>query len=264
VRPGAIRLPTPRPAARRGSAALLLAVVPFLPLVAACGNEAPPAQAVSTPQATPEATPDARTRLAALAAAAKDRHMIATYTYASAGRPDRTVTVTRAPDRTWRVDIPGGALGGRADVSVVRTADGRYQCPLPSSAGTGPAGCVRVADPDHQLPADVDPHVQRVFTDWPDVLTDRRAPLSVSVARQLTPSAGECFAVESTSVSLTPPLDIGIYCFAADGTLTGARLDHGDLVLAGTPVAAPPTVTLPAPIVAGEPLKVAAAPEASA
>ena len=66
--------------------------------------------------------------------------------------------------------------------------------------------------------------------------------------------------MESNSASLAAPLDVGIYCYAADGTLTGARLGFGTLVLASAPTAAPPAVTLPGPMVDGEPLPMTSPP----
>lgn len=208
--------------------------------------------------------PDARAELAALAAAAQDRHLVASYTLSTAGRPDRTVHVTSARDGTWRVDISGGALGGTADVSVARIADGLFQCSLPSPERPDPPGCVRVADPDGRIPAAFDPRVQHPFTDWREVLTNRRAPLSVSESKPLPGVGGRCFAVDSTSASLSPPLDVGIYCYQADGTLSGARLGYGTLVLAGAPATGPATVSLPGPVVQREPLGMDAPPPTAA
>nr|MDT0660047.1 hypothetical protein [Micromonospora sp. DSM 115978] len=252
VRPGAALRPTVLDHLR-GAVALALPLV-----LIACSGDAPATTPTPTGPATSAAPPDARDQLAAFAAAAQDRHLVASYTLSVAGRSDRTVVVTSAPDRSWRVDVPGGALGGTADVSVVRTAAGMFQCTLPS-AGL-PADCVRVGGPDADLPGSVDPRVQHPFTDWLAVLTDRQAALSVSTAAPLPGAGGTCFAVESTAVSLNPPLDVGIYCYDVDGTLTGARLPFGTLVLAGAPAAPPETVTLPGPVVEREPLRMAAPP----
>ena len=93
--------------------------------------------------------------------------------------------------------------------------------------------------------------MQHVFTDWREVLTDRQASLAVSTSLPLPNSRGACFSVDSTAASLSAPLDVGIYCFDTDGTLTAARVAFGTLLLTGTPTAAPPTVTLPGPVVAG-------------
>ncbi len=230
-------------------------------LLAGCADRSPPAEVRAIESNTPAQPPDARAQLAALAAAAQDRHLSAIYTLVTEGRPDRTVTVTSATDRTWRVDIPGGALGGAADVSVARTRDGMFQCSLPSAHRPEPSTCVRVAEPGDRLASDIDPRVQHPFVDWPGVLTDRQAPLAVSIARPPAGGRGTCFSVESTSASVSPSVDVGIYCYAADGTLTAARLEYGTLVLVGTAAAAPSTIALPGPVIVGEPLGMAARPE---
>lgn len=240
---------------RRGALALALPL-----FLLGCTGEAPADEPSPPPTVTSTTPPEARAQLAALAAAAQDRHLTASYTLSDDGRPDRTVVLTSATDRTWRVDIPGGALGGTADVSIAETAAGIYQCALPSAQWPAPASCVRLGPPGRRLPASVDPRVQHTFTDWRDVLTDRQAALSVSTTPPLAGAGGRCFAVESTAASLGPPLDVGIYCYDADGTLTGARLAYGTLILAGTPAAAPASVTLPGPVIDREPLRMAAPP----
>lgn len=235
--------------------------------VAGCGTggargaPADPDADSATPAAT--APTQARTQLAARAAAAKDRRLTASYTLSAPGRPDRNIAVVRATDGSWRVDIPGGALGGTADVSMVQNGGGLFQCTLPSVQFMVAASCVRVADPGGHLPARIDPRVQHPFTDWLDVLTDRQAALSVSTADPPASVRGSCFSVESNSASLVAPLDVGIYCYDDDGTLTGARLSFGTLVLAGAPSAAPASVALPGPVVVGEPLRMAAPPPSS-
>jgi hypothetical protein len=227
--------------------------------LAGCGGD-PPAGAAPTGQATPTGVPDARAQLAARAAAAKDQRYAALYALISGDRPDRTVVVTRAQDGDWRVDIQGGALGGTADVSMVRNRDGLYQCALPSAERPISPVCVRVAGRNGRPAADVDPRVQHVFVDWLEVFTDRGAAVAVSPAKRLRGVRGDCFAVESNSASLAVPLDLGIYCFAADGTLTGARLAWGSLVLTGEPTPAPPSITLPGAVVDDDPLPMASPP----
>lgn len=229
-------------------------------LLSGCGGGKTPEPAPQPTTTPTTARVDARAELAGLAAAALDRHLVAAYTLSTAGRPNRTVQVTSARDGSWRVDIPGGALGGTADVSVAQTAEGVFQCALPSAQRPDPATCVRVADPGRRLPASADPRVQHPFTDWREVLTDRRAPLSVSASKPIPGAGGTCYSVDSTSASLNPPLDIGIYCYQADGTLTGARLAYGTLVLAGSPAAGPATITLAGPVVQREPLGMKAPP----
>ncbi|PWU48252.1 hypothetical protein DLJ47_28700 [Micromonospora sp. S4605] len=167
---------------------------------------------------------------------------------------------TSANDGSWRVDVPGGALGGTADVSIAATADGLFQCALPSAGRPEPPSCVRLGDPDDGLPRRLDPRVQHPFTDWLAVLTDRRAPLAVSPAAPPPGATGACYAVESTSASINPPLDVGIYCYDQDGTPTAVRTESGTLVLAGAPAPAPATVQLAGPVVDGEPLGTASPP----
>jgi len=227
----------------------------------ACGSD-PPAGAAPTgsPSAPPPGETDARALLAGRAAAAKDLRYAALYTLASGDRPDRTVVVTRAADGDWRVDIPGGALGGTADVSVARTREGLFQCGLTSPDGMVQPACVRVAGRDGDLPGDADPWVQHIFVDWLEVLTDRSAAISVSGAKRLKGVRGDCFSVESNSASLAEPLDVGIYCYGSDGMLTGARLGFGTLRLTGAPAPPPPDITLPGTIVDGEPLPIASPP----
>lgn len=242
-------------------------------LLAGCGGEAAPADPAATPTgsagATGTAVPtagdtSARMQLAGLAAAAEDRHLRANYTLSRAGQSPRTVVLTSATDGTWRVDIPGGALGGTADVAMAGTPDGIFQCALPSATRPEPTTCVRVAAPDKPVPASVDPRVQHVFTDWRTVLTDRQASLAVSTTRALPNSRGTCFSVDSTAASLSAPLDVGIYCFDTDGTLTAVRVAFGTLLLNGDPTTAPKTVSLPGPVVAGAALRTAAPPTPSA
>jgi hypothetical protein len=223
-----------------------------------CGGEAPAASTESaSPSPVATAPTTARAQLAARAAAAQDRRMVATYRLSTPDLPDRTVSVTLATDGTWRVDVAGGALGGTTDVAVARTKDGLYQCAMPPAGQPVATGCVRVAGPDGRLKRQYDPRVEHAFTDWPVVLTDHRAPLAVSSAKAIKGVRGACFSVESASASLAAPLDLGVYCFDQDGTLTGAALGLGTLVLDGAPGPAPASVSLPGPVVSGGPLPTA-------
>jgi hypothetical protein len=185
----------------------------------------------------PSATPlDAHTQLAGLAATAKDRRFQAGYTFSQAGRSPRTVLVVLAADGSWRVDMP-------ANVAVAGTRQGLYQCRL-----AGQQSCTKVAAAGGTFPPSVDPRVQHPFVDWLDPLTDRAAALSVAPARLLPGARGTCFSVEANSAALTPPVDPGIYCYDADGTLTGLRVSFGTLVLATAVSPPPPTITLPGPL----------------
>jgi hypothetical protein len=225
-------------------------VVVAVGAVAGCGSS-PPA-----PQPTPSAEPRPadRDRLAGLAAAAKDRRYIATYSLATPDRGNRTVTVAFGTDGTWVVAIPGGALSGLADVAVYGSAAGWFQCLLAVAAGTagtrpdlGPFTPRCVAVPT--FTKDVDPLVQHIFTDWIDPLVDRATALSVAATAPLPDAQGLCFSVESNSTALAPPVDPGVYCYSSDGLLTAARVSFGVLLLAGPAAAAPPSVTMPAPLV---------------
>lgn len=226
----------------------------------ACGSGEPAAEPSDPPTAARTAAGDARAQLAALAAAAKDRRLTALYTLSTPGRADRTVALTSAIDGSWRVDVPLAALGGTADVSVAKNRDGLFQCTLASAGRAVQPTCVRVAAANGRIAAANDPRVQHPFTDWREVLTDRDAALSVSTTEALPGARGACFSVESTTASLNAPLDVGIYCYESDGTLTAARLSFGTLLLSGAPTAAPAAITLPGPVVDQAPLGMAAPP----
>lgn len=217
-------------------------------LLAACSDPPP-----TTDTSTPDAPDDPRTVLAARAALARDLHQVASYQVKSPDRPDRTVTITSAKDGSWRLDVPGQALGGTVDIALVSTKAGLYQCALPA------AGCVRIS----RVTSSFDPKLQHVFTDWLAVFMDRDAALAVSVAAALPGVQGSCFAVDSSAVSVKAPLDAGIFCYAENGTLTGARTSAGTLSLLGTPSAGPDSVTLPGAIKDGQPLTNAAPPSPS-
>ncbi|TDB74217.1 hypothetical protein E1165_15200 [Micromonospora sp. KC723] len=224
-------------------------------LLAACTTDPPATVNPSTPPDPAPAGADAAwDELAALAAAAQDRHFTARYIHVGADGSARDVTVVSAEDGSWRIDVPGGALGGTADVSIAATSDGLFQCGLPSAGRPGAATCVRLGARDGVVPDRLDPRVQHPFTDWLAVLTDRRSPLVISAASPPVGVAGRCFTVESTAASLDPPLDVGVYCFEADGTPTHVRAALGTLTLAGPVGPAPATVALAGPVVDAEPL----------
>ncbi|WP_433648662.1 hypothetical protein ACQP2C_16595 [Micromonospora zamorensis] len=248
------------PALIRPTGRVLGPLVIALPaLLIACTSAQPPSP---TPTETGAVEVEAaREELAALAAAAQDRHLVAQYVYSRTGQPDRTIVFTSANDGSWRVDVPGGALGGAADVSMAATADGLFQCALPSAGRPESASCVRLGDRDDAIPRRSDPRIQHPLTDWLDVLTDRRAPLAVAPASAPEGVTGTCYSVESTSASLNAPLDVGIYCYDRDGTPTGVRTGAGTLRLAAPPGPAPATVQLAGPVVVDrDPLDTAAPP----
>jgi hypothetical protein len=284
----------PSPAAGRIAViALTFALLVASTTLAACGTGRPPQlDGGSVPSSVPTAPTDPAGQLAGLAAAAQDRHYVAGYTFKSSGHADRTVVVSVAADRTWTVNIPGGALSGGADVSIVGTKTGTYQCVLggaatslatanqptappstpasgsPSTSATTPTtptryaapACVKLAAAGKAIASRYDPVIEHVFADWLSVLSDREAPISVFHASALAGSTGACYSVEPSAVSLAPVVDAGIFCFLPDGTLTAATLAVGSLTLTGALAAGPPSDALPAPIVAGPaaPIKAAA------
>jgi hypothetical protein len=242
----------------------LLPVVLLAGLLAGCGGSAPATGTGTPPPTAVESVPPdaamARVELAARAALAQDYRFAALYTWDVDGRPPRSVVATVANDGSWRVDIPGGALGGAADVSIVQMPQGVYQCALPSATNPINPACVRVAEPNKRVPNEYDPKIQRVFRQWLPVFTDRQAALSVVPARPLPGSTGTCFSIDGISASLKAPVDVGIYCYAETGLLTAARVNVGTLTLAGVPAPAPQKVDLPGPVVPGQPMGMASPP----
>ncbi|MFI5493379.1 hypothetical protein [Actinoplanes sp. NPDC051859] len=226
----------------------------------ACGDAAPAEKPAASSPAPAPADTDARIDLAARAALAQDYRFAALYTFTSPDRPDRSIVATVATDGSWRVDIPGGVLGGTADVSITETAAGLFQCAIPSATNPVVPFCVRVADRGKRVPKKYDPKVQRVFRQWLSVFTDRQAALSVSAAQPLPGSSGSCYSVDTISASLSAPVDVGIYCYADDGLLTAAKVGFGTLTIAGTPAAPPATIILPGPVIGGDPMGLAAPP----
>jgi hypothetical protein len=246
---------------RRGLSALT--AVLLLATAAACAGDTG-AEPAPAPSSAPPAGPDpaaARSDLAARAALAVDRKFVALDSFDAPGEQSRAVVATVAMDGSWRVDIPGGALGGLADVSIVQNTTGLYQCTLTSAANPVTPSCVRVNAPGKRVPSANDPLVERVFRQWLDVFTDRQSALSVTNASPLEGSQGaDCFSVDTISASMAASFDIGIYCYAADGLLTAAKVDFGTLTIASKAATAPASVDLPGPIVGGEPLGLDAPP----
>jgi hypothetical protein len=218
-----------------------------------CGSG--PSDGSPTPTLSPQLTE--REQLSGLAAAAKDKRYVATYTLSTPKRPDRTVTVAVASDGTWVVAVPGGALGGLADIAMFRSGEGLFQCLISTSLNVMP-GCVLL----NGLTATTDPQVQHIFTDWIDGLVDRANALSVADTALLPGATGTCYSVESNSAALAPPVDPGVYCYRPDGVLTAARVSFGTLTLTGGVGAAPATVNRPGTVVSRPALTMTAPPQA--
>jgi hypothetical protein len=221
--------------------------------VAGCGGDAPdPSPPTSAPASATPGGPDARAELAGLAAIAQDRRYAALYAFTGGDGVPRNVVATVANDGTWRVDIANGALSGSADVSIVHNVNGVYQCSVSMTGVPINAGCVHVSDKGEKVPRRYDPKVQRLFRQWLPVFTDRAAGLAVTAVQPLDGAqGGTCYSVDSISASQDAPVDVGVYCYAADGLLTAARVGFGVLKLVKQ-VAAPATVQFPGPEVGGE------------
>ena len=219
--------------------------------VAGCAGSPPPVPPAPTASDAPDPSDAARSALAARAALAQDHTFAALYKFVPDDGPARNVVATVAADGSWRVDIAGGALGGATDVSVVSLPSGVFQCGLSSPTNPIQSTCVLAAKAGRGLPKDSDPQVERVFRQWLTVFTDRQSALSVNPAQRLSGATGDCWSVDSIQASLAAPVDVGIYCYNADGLLTAARVDFGTITLASTPVAAPAKVNLPGPVTSG-------------
>ncbi|MDI6104959.1 hypothetical protein QLQ12_40880 [Actinoplanes sp. NEAU-A12] len=238
-----------------------LTVVLLVGLAGCSTSDATPETAAGSPSPVPSAAtpaPEARNALAGLAALALDRQYAALYTFESGGAT-REVVAAVAKDGTWRVDIPAGALGGTAGVTIIRLATGLYQCTLTSPAQPVSPTCVRVAERGDKVPRRYDPRVQRLFRQWLPVFTDRKAPLAVSLVQPLAGAQGTCYAVDSVTAALDEPVDVGIYCYSADGLLTAARVDFGVLKLVRH-VEGPPSLQLPGPEAGGQPMGMSSPP----
>jgi hypothetical protein len=236
---------------RRGLSASVAALLTLG--VAACGHDTP-GPAPTTPSPSPAGdAPDARADLAGLATLAQDHAYAALYSLNDGDSTPRNVVATTAVDGTWRVDVSGGALGGTADVTIVSTKAGVYQCTVSSPQQPITPTCVRVADAGKRVPDAFDPEVEHLFRPALTVFTDRQAPLSVGAVQPLAGAKGSCFSVDTIAAALSAPVDVGIYCYTADGVLTAARVGFGTLTLVSTG-AGPATVTLPGPEVPGQPM----------
>jgi hypothetical protein len=220
----------------------------MLGCVAACGGTPTVAPTPSTSAAPGGGdAPDARIDLAGKAAAAQDKAYAALYTLDDDGDGrQHNVVATIAADGTWRVDVSKAMLAGTSDVSIVSTAAGVYQCTVSSPTNPITPACVKVAAAGKRVPKDNSPQVERLFRQWLPVFRDRQSALSVTEVQPLTGAQGTCYSIDSIAASIKAPVDIGIYCYAADGVLTAARVGFGVLKLVSQ-VAGPATVALPGP-----------------
>lgn len=196
--------------------------------------------------------------LAARAAAAADRFFVADYSWDRGKGDPVTVRVSLAADGTWRIDVPGGAQGGQSDVSVAWNRQGYYQC-----SGGATVVCVDISTPDGTVPAEYDPVVQHLFTDWVDEWRDRALPVSVAYAEPLKGSGkdAQCFSLEHNAVAVAVAMPAGVYCLRDDGLITAARSGFGTLKLTSRPQAPEPHISLPGDISDEEPLSTSPPPK---
>jgi hypothetical protein len=217
----------------------------------AAGQTPKPSPSLSAPAAT--GATDARAELAGRAAIALDKAYAALYTLDEGSGKQTNVVATIGSDGSWKVDVGGGALGGTADVSLVSTAAGVYQCSISSATNPITPTCVKLADAGKRVPKEYDLKVQRLFRQWLSVFADREAAIAVAEVQPLAGAKGDCFSVDSTAASLEAPVDIGIYCYSRDGELTAARVGFGVLKMVSESTG-PATVQLPGAVVAGPPM----------
>ncbi|TQL76880.1 hypothetical protein FB566_2422 [Stackebrandtia endophytica] len=198
--------------------------------------------------------------LASRAALAKDQHYMAVYEWRADEADPVEVTVTHAEDGSWRVDVPGGAHGGKVDVTIVWTKLGFFQCELVKRDE-----CFQLAGPDQQIPEANDPLVQHPFTDWLDTLLDRRNPLSIAFTDP--PKGGDdesqCYSLERNSVSVEAPIPPSHICLRNDGTITWVTSSFGSLKLIGDVMPPPEQTILPGDVSDGAPLKTSPPPTKS-
>ena len=202
---------------------------------------------------------EAENDLVVRAAAAVDRHFTADYTLTRDSGDPVTVAVSLAGDGTWQIDIPGGASGGKADVTMVYNRQGYYQC-----VDAKKTSCMDVTD-DDGIDRRYDPLVPHLFSDWLTMLRDRKLAVSIAYTKRLhgLDKTSSCYSLRHNSIEVGVPVPEGVYCLRADGTITGAHASFGTLLLTGDPAAAPEHITLPADISDDDPLSTKAPPKPS-
>jgi hypothetical protein len=234
-------------------------------VLAACSGAPDPQPATPSSSAPTIADDgqDGRADLVARATLAQDKSFAALYTLDDGDGRQHNVVATIGADGTWRVDVSDGVLGGTTDVSVVATKAGVYQCTVSSPNNPITPTCVKVAAAGKRAPNAYSPQVERLFRQWLPVFADRQSALSVTEVQPLAGAQGACFSIDSISASLKAPVDVGIYCYSADGVLTAARVGFGVLKLVNQ-VAGPATVELPGPEIPGQAMTTDAPPPAVA
>lgn len=235
---------------------VLAAALLMLGGLAACGDDATKPAPASSSAAPPPADDDSRSGLVARAALAQDKSYAALYSLDDGSGAPRDVVATIGADGTWRIDVAKGAFGGTTDESIVSTPAGVYQCTVTTAANPITPACVKVANPGKPVPKKYDPRVERLFRPALAVFTDRQAAIAVTEVKPLPGAQGDCYSIDSISASLDAPVDVGIYCYAADGVLTAVRVGFGVLKLVSQ-VPGPKTVPLPGSVVSAAPMETA-------
>lgn len=166
--------------------------------------------------------PRADEALAALAKRGAAANFTARYSLDSSEGPDATVQVFKRGSR-YRVDITQDGITAQ----LIRTAKGLVSCQRRGVA----ADCFLVAAPGEQLPALLDPGLQRIFTTGLELLAADHESVQVRRAEPLPSSTGpaaSCFAVSGEGI------DDGEYCLLDSGIPARASFAAATLELLGT------------------------------
>lgn len=218
-------------------------------LAGGCSDGGPDTSAATLaggqPTAAPESDgsgPPADEALAALAKRGTAADFTARYALDSTDGPDATVQVFKRGSR-YRVDITQHGITAQ----LITTAKGLVSCQRRGVA----ADCFLVAAPGEQLPALLDPGLQRIFTTGLELLAADHESVQVRRADPLPSSstgpAASCFAVSGEGI------DDGEYCLLDSGIPARASFAAATLELLGTgepppaDVFVPPTKPTPLP-----------------
>jgi hypothetical protein len=218
------------PGANRRARAAALVVAGVLTL-AGCTrhHSAAPVPSASAPVSSVDV---AAAELTAVAKLALGAAYTGSYLADSSDNPPHTnaIKVFRTRLRT-RLDITENA--GRVLIQVDPT--GTYTCKVPTA---GLASCLTLAGPEEDVPSDLDPGGQRLFTTTLGVLA-AGSGLKVAAAAPRPAVNGiaiaKCYALIAAPAGAAP----GTYCFTATGILARAQFRSNVLqltALGGTPV----------------------------
>lgn len=197
------------------------------------GKAKPPAAQDSPKTASTDRLGRPAQQLAVRAALAGDQTFTADYRLTDTNGGQATAKVSKLADSLrFEISYPATDATVAHTVTLLQNSSGIFRC---ISTTTG-KGCLLAAKPGEDLPND--PRLQHVFGDWLPKLANRSAALSIEATTTFGTVRGDCFSLERVTSSVAPPVDTGVYCFDADGLVTGVRLDAGTLEL--VTVAGPP------------------------